>query len=298
MQVGELHVLEGPAGIGSVGVNGRTELVDDADVAGTWIAWGGFSGTGVSIADSLVTPGDVDIVGDATIANDLVVGGNLTAVGTLNAGTLRLGGGEEVTGDSTIATRAPFEGAGSAPPCGCDDSTFFDVGTAVLAAKQANDGVPSFDLVGEHEVVLATGTYYVTAAQITGDVRFLIEGNVSIFVDGSLASVGSTRWQLAPDATLDLFVSGGVEHVGSLAVGDAAGVFRLYIGGDSLVTVGDAEFYGSLYAPRATVEFVGDTRIVGSIFARTIEAVGAFTVEYGTPPTPPQSCSEPPGPQV
>ena len=38
-QVGELHVKAGPAGIGSVGVNGKTELVNEADVVGTWIAW-------------------------------------------------------------------------------------------------------------------------------------------------------------------------------------------------------------------------------------------------------------------
>jgi hypothetical protein len=297
-QVGDLHVKAGPAGIGSVGVNGRTDLVNEADVVGNWIAWGGFSGVGVSIGDSLITPADVDIVGEARIANDLVIGGDLTAVGTLNVGTLRLQGSDEVTGESTIGTRAPYQGAGAAAPCGCDESTFFDVKTAVLAAKQANDGEPSWDFIGEHELKLTTGSYYVTSAQVVGDATFHIEGSVSIFVDGSLASVGSSQWQLAPGATLDLFVSGSVEHVGSLAAGDGAspGAFRLYVGGDDTATIGEVAFFGSLSAPRARVLYVGDARVVGSIFAKSVESIGSLTVEYGTPLTPPQSCSEPPSP--
>jgi hypothetical protein len=296
-QVGELHVKAGPAGIGSVGVNGKTELVNEADVVGTWIAWGGFSGVGVSIGDSLITPASVEIVGDARIQNDLVIGGDLTAVGTLDVGTLRLRGGDQLTGEMTINSRAPYAGAGNAP-CGCDESTFFDVKTAVLAAKQAVGGENSWDAVGASEVHLATGSYYVKSAQVVGEATFVIEGNVSVFIDGSLETVGSAQWQLAPGASLDLFVSGNVEHVGSLSAGDATnpGAFRLYLGGDQTATVGEAAFFGSLYAPRAKVLYVGDARIVGSIFAKSLEAIGTLTVEYGDPLTPPQSCNEPPSP--
>ena len=297
-QVGDLHVKAGPAGIGSIGVNGRTDLVNEADVVGKWIAWGGFSGVGVSIGDSLITPASVEIVGDARIQNDLIIGGDLTAVGTLNAGTLRLRGSDLVTGQATIGSRAPYAGAGSAPPCGCDESTFFDVKTAVLAAKQAVGGEASWDSVGASEVHLATGSYYVTSAQIVGEAQFVIDGNVSIFVDGSLLSVGDAQWKLAPGASLDLFVSGNVDHVGSLAAGDGAnpGAFRLYIGGSETATVGEAAFFGSLYAPRANVMYVGNARIVGSIFAKTLQAVGTLTVEYGDPLTTPESCNEPPSP--
>lgn len=295
-QVGALHVKAGPAGIGSVGVNGKSDLVNQADVVGTWIAWGGFSGVGVSIGDSLVTPASVEIVGDARIQNDLVVGGDLTAVGTLAVNTLRLGGRDQLTGEATIGNRAAYAGAGSAPPCGCDDSTVFDVRQAVLAAKQAVGGETSWDSVGATEIHLATGSYYVTSAQVVGETRFVIEGNVSIFVDGSLAAVGDTQWQLASGASLDLFVSGNVDHVGSLAAGNAAnpGAFRLYLGGSETATIGEAAFFGSLYAPRADVAYVGDARIVGSIFAKSLQAVGTLTVEYGDPLTPPQSCNEPP----
>src|SRR5207248_7926966 len=41
--VGELHVLPGPGGTGSIGVNGKSVLVAFAEVSGTWNAWGGFT---------------------------------------------------------------------------------------------------------------------------------------------------------------------------------------------------------------------------------------------------------------
>src|SRR5258705_1234397 len=48
-QVGALSIKAGPAGLGSIGVNGETSLVDSAAVAGTWITWGGFSAVGGAV---------------------------------------------------------------------------------------------------------------------------------------------------------------------------------------------------------------------------------------------------------
>jgi hypothetical protein len=59
--VGELHVLPGPAGTGSIGVNGKSVLVALAEVSGTWNAWGGFTGVGLTVGDSLVTPQEVSL---------------------------------------------------------------------------------------------------------------------------------------------------------------------------------------------------------------------------------------------
>jgi len=109
---------------------------------------------------------------------------------------------------------------------------------------------------------------------------------VSIFVEGSLDAVGSTRWQVGSGGQLDLFVSGNVGFVGDVTT-DA---FRLYVGGDAVTTVGTAMFHGALYAPRADVAYVGDATVVGSVFAYTIQGVGALTIEYGAPLAPPSSC--------
>src|SRR6185503_966932 len=40
--VGQLSVVEGPAGVGSVGVNGFTRFVNLTRAVGDWIAYGGF----------------------------------------------------------------------------------------------------------------------------------------------------------------------------------------------------------------------------------------------------------------
>jgi len=296
-QVGELYIKEGPAGIGSVGVNGRTRLVATAEAVGDWLAWGGFEATGTSIGQNLITPKDVEITGEATIGGDAVIGGDLLATGSFGVlGSLKLGGSEDIVGESSIASRAPFEALPAQPPCGCDPATFFDPRIAVAAAKQAMNGDTSFDEVGSVDLHLATGSYYATAAQLVGDGLFTIEGNVTIFVEGNLSSVGSAHWNVLPGATLDLFVSGDVESVGDLTAGNESSArdFRLYVGGQA-ASVGSTTFFGSIYAPNADVSYVGDARIVGSIFAKSLEGTGVLTVEYGDPLTPPSSCSQPPG---
>ena len=297
--VGELHVEPGPGGTGSIGVDGATQLVGASDISGTLYSWGGVGGVGCSIGDSLVTPKDVDFTGDATIHGDAVIGGNLTAVGQLDVGgQLEVGGTSEVLGGGTIASRAPYQAPGAAPPCDCDPSHFFDVAGAVAAAKQLAGGQASWTSVGVADIHLQTGSYYVTAADVVGKTTIHVDGNVSVFVDGSLDAVGATRWQLASGAQLDLFVSGDVASVGQLAAGDpnAPDAFRLYVGGSGGVTVGavgESQFYGAIYAPQANVLYVGDAHIVGSIFAKSIQGVGRLEIDYGDAATPPSSCTPP-----
>lgn len=298
--VGELHVEPGPSGVGSIGVNGKTNLVALATSAGTWHAWGGFNAVGVSIGDSLVTPSSASFVGDVTIGGDAMIGGDLSCVGELDVGgTLGLGGDERVLGLSTIATRGTYQ-APAGPPCPCDPSTFFDVEGAVAAAATATGGQSSWRALGDNEIHLAGGNYYVTAADVIGRTRIYVDGSASVFVDGSLRSVGATQWKIAAGATLDLFVSGDVASVGTLTAGNAADptAFRLYVGGSGTVGVGAiglSEFYGSLYAPRAAVSYIGDARVVGSIFAKTLLGVGRLTIEYGDGDQQPTTCDPDPG---
>lgn len=304
-QTGALDVRRGPAGVGSVGVNGVTELVARTQVAGSWHAWGGFFSVGqagfgpdAGVGGSIITPADFGNVGELSVAGDLQVGGNLDSTGQLSVGgTLGVAGHSDILGQSQIAARGAYV-APSAPPCGCNEASSFDVGKAVAAARQAAGGDTSEELIGTHSVRLTTGAYYLASPSSVGDVQHLIEGNVSVFVDGSLETVGQAQWKLAPGAKLSLFVSGNVSHVGNVMAGSDADpeAFRLYVGGAAaaLETVGQAAFFGSIYAPTATISYVGDTRVVGSIYAKELSGVGDLTIEYGRPVTPPSSCDAPP----
>jgi len=277
--VGTLDVMPGPAGVGSVGVNGSTSLVADATIAGSWITGGRFDAVGAVIGDSLVAYGDASWVGDVAVGGDVMVGGDLSAVGAVDiGGTLGVAGTEDITGDATIASRGAFTAPAGAP-CGCDPSTFFDVRAAVDAAAIAAGGSTSWSTVGTSDVHLATGSYYVTSADVVGESTIHVDGAVSVFVDGDLASVGE------------------------LGQGDAANpdAFRLYVGGDdtsTIAAVGDQAWFGSIYAPRATLAYVGDTRIVGSVFAHELDGVGTLTIEYGHGLDQPTSCEQPPTPEV
>jgi hypothetical protein len=297
--VGDLFVEPGPGGVGAVGVNGKVDLVGRAEVAGDFIAWGGFASVGASIGDSLVTPAGVTGTGQLAIAGNATIGGDLACVGSVAiGGDLALGGAERVIGELTTANRTAYS-APAAPPCDCDPATFFDVNGAVAAAKQITGGHTSWDHVGASEIRLAGGNYFVTSANVVGLTKIFVDGSASVYVEGSLASVGAAQWELAPGATLDLFVSGSVGSVGQLRIGNTADptAFRLYIGGGDDVTVGavgQTELAGSIYAPRATLAYVGDARITGSIFAKSIRGVGALDVVYGDSSTQPTSC-EPDG---
>lgn len=297
--VGDLVVEPGPGGVGAVGVNGVTALAGRAQVAGDFIAWGGFSAVGGAIGDSLVTPAGASVSGQLTITNNATIGGDLSCTGALDiGGDLALGGAEHVIGALTVGDRVPYT-APSAPPCDCDPATFFDVVAAVAAAKQITGDHTSWDHVGASELHLAGGNYFVTSANVTGLSKIYVDGSASVYVEGSLASVGVEQWEIAPGATLDLFVSGSVTSVGQLRIGAAADptAFRLYIGGDDDVAVGaigQTEIAGSIYAPRATLAYVGGARITGSIFAKSLVGSGALNVVYGESGTAPTAC-EPDG---
>src|SRR5262245_18394241 len=101
-QVGALFAKLRPSGPGSVGVNGRTDLVGYSESSGDWISWKGFAAVGAAIGESLITSGDAGSVGDLHIGKDAVIGGDLTCVGQLSVDGSPAGAGDErMTGGET-----------------------------------------------------------------------------------------------------------------------------------------------------------------------------------------------------
>jgi hypothetical protein len=304
--VGMLSVVEGPSGIGSVGVNGFTRFVNLTRAVGDWFAYAGFEAVSdTEIGGTLHTDADASWVGWLAIAADLAVGGDARGVGLLDVGgALRVAGEEQLLGPANVAARGDFAPL-AAPPCPCDPATFFDVEAAVAAARTANDnaaaGLPTrLATLGVTEVRLEGGSYYFEDAATVGVTRFVIAGPVSLFVDGELDAVGAQSFAIESGGALDLFVAGGIRTVGWLDAGSASDpdAFRLYLGGEDpvLLSVGLQTFHGNIYAPEAVIAYVGDTTVVGSLFGRELDGVGRLEIGYGAPAElDPPSCDDPDG---
>jgi predicted acyltransferase (DUF342 family) len=269
---------------------------------------GSFSGaTGTNIAGSLLARGTVSVAGDLEVRDDLFAGRGLSGAGDVRAGrdlqcggdvsmagslgvggTMRVAGHVSIAGEFEASRRGAYA-TPSAPPCGCAD---FDVARAVSMARDDNDnealGLPTDAAsLGGRAITLGTGRYYFSNAAAIGRSRFLIDGNVTIHVDGDLDAVGRASFELAPGAACDVYVNGSVRYAGSVVAGDAQdpSAFRLYVGGAGSVVAGagEATFYGFVYAPRAEVSFAGDTKVVGAVVAKDISYAGSLTVAYAKP---------------
>lgn len=306
-QVGVLRVGNGGSGEGSVGVNGNSAVADASEVSGSWVAWKGWTGaTGTRIGGSLRSGGDLRAAGALSVGKDLAVRQNLTGAGLLTVGgALRVGGQDLFLGAVQVKGGKGAFDAPTAPPCGCDPQTLFDVVGAVNQAATKNDngahGISSDSQldIGLQRFTLDTGRYYFRGVHNIGAGVLTIRGNVAIYIDGSLDEIGAEAIRMLPGASLDLYVSGAVRLVGFTPVGDrhAPAAFRLFIGDSDQVSVGVGlqEFFGSIYAPNASIAFAGLTVVWGSLFAKNVIDAGVLTINHGgaiptcTPPAMPPS---------
>jgi hypothetical protein len=294
VDVGYLEVGATPTGNPSVGVNGKTWFANGAKIDGGWVAYGGAEDAGDShIAGDFVTPADLTIAANFEVQKDLSVGGALSGAGRLAVGgTLRLAGADHMIGFEQVAATGAYA-APAGPPCPCDPSQLLDVAGKVAAAK-TNNANAILD-IGVAELHLPTGGYYFTGVATVGFAKIFVDGAVSLYVDGDLDEIGAEKIMLAPNATLDLYVSGAVRTVGYLGAGDPANpsAFRLYVGSASQLTlsVGFQRFAGSIYAPLATIAYVGDTIVEGGLFAHQLYGVGALHIDASLPQSPaPGTC--------
>ncbi len=286
----------------SLAVNGFTNFINNADIRGDLITYGGLEAKGNVIAQgALISANDVRVLGNVEAKTDFEVGGALKGIGRLAVdGTLRVGGENTFLGWSEVNEVAPY-GTTPAPPCGCDPSTFFDTKGAVAAAKAQNDnaakGLPTtFANVGFSELRLTSGSYYFSDSDNIGYTKIIIDGTVALHVDGDVDNIGAQVVRLTSGSTLDLYVSGNVRNVGHIVLGDkyAPSSFRLYIGGNEKATinVGNAIFNGAIYAPEANLHYIGNTLIRGALFAKNLTSTGNLMIGYAAPNPQPDSCPE------
>jgi putative adhesin len=282
-QSGHLVTHAEPGGSASIGVNGRSEAADGSRVEGSWAAGGDFV-----------------VSGDVTIRDDLVARGSLDGAGVLHVGRdVAVAGDVRMTGNMAVAG-ALVHKAAAADPCGCDPSTLFDVSGAVADARVHNDnaarGVSTGLLAGGAPATLSltAGRYYFGGVTTLGQTQLVVDGAVSLFIDGSLDLVGDDQITVQPGATLDLYVSGIVGQSGRVrSTGNPASAFRLFVGGERaiLMASGEQAWSGLVYAPTAWVTIAGRTNIAGAIFAGSLDHSGDLDVYYSAPTVPaPQTC--------
>jgi hypothetical protein len=196
-------------GTGDVGVNGKSNIVNDSQVAGSWTSWQGFEAVGSGyIGGDLMTPADVEVVGHLEVGGDINVGGSLHGVGSLE-----VGGAAAVAGETTVVGMGPARigqyAAVSAPPCGCDPASIFDVAGAVASARQNNQnelhGLPHvLESVGEQALVLSSGTYYFDRIETVGQTHVRIEGAVALYIGERLEQVGAETFTFEAGAARSL----------------------------------------------------------------------------------------------
>lgn len=300
--VGNLIVSPSSDGsLGSVGVNGATKIINNAQVAGSWASGKDFSAIGnVNVGGSMYTPGDLSVAGNIEIAKNLHVGGAMSGFGRLAVrGELGVRGQNRVIGYQQIASKGSYEDAPEAP-CGCkNDKGYLDVGAAIDRAKSKNDNgakkVPtSLGQVGYTDVTLETGSYYFGGAvDSIGFQHIRVKGAVSMYIDGSLDQIGAEVFDIADGSTLDLYVRGAVRTIGHFRVGDAKqpAALRLFIGGGDEISlaIGNQIFHGAIYAPDATLKYVGNTIVEGALFAKELTGIGNLEIRAARP-TPPTGC--------
>ncbi len=269
-----------------VGINGHSELAGAIEIDGSGIFYDGLTvAASLDAGGHVASAGRVAVFGEASIGGNLDVGDDLNGYGVIDVGgALRVDGVESVLGSLDIEARGPFQ----APPqpCGCDEP-LVDVAAEVTLASQSNHnaaiGLPqTLDELGGDTFSLPSGRYYLSDPRTLGASSFEIAGAVSLYVDGSLESLGHTDIELAEGATLDLYISGSLRSVGNLSIGDEAHAssVRIYVGGSDSVTVaaGNQTFYGSVYAPQAYLETYGNTTVVGGLFVRGLLGAGNLEV--------------------
>lgn len=283
---GTLRTFARPGEAADVGVETDASFAGGVEIQGSaWIDGDlGFAGS-ATVRDHVFTSGDLGFAGEVSIGDTVAVGGDLGGAGSLSAKTLRVQG-KVATAGSVQGDVQPYE-APTATPCGCDAP--YDVAGAVVAARTANDNAkiglsPEITVAGGKTLVLPSGRYYLEKVAAAGVLDIRAEGAVLLYIDGSFDIAGASRIELAPGATLDLFVAGTLAQAGGVVFGDPdrPEAFRLYVGGEGsvLVGAGERDFYGMIYAPTADLVFAGGTTVHGAVFARNLDFAGGLDIAY------------------
>ncbi len=138
---------------------------------------------------------------------------------------------------------------------------------------------------------LGSGAYQMSSLTLGGSSeKMVVTGNAILIVNQMVSISGSAFIQIAPGASLTMYVRGPSADIGGNGIMNESGFatnFTFY-GLPSLTTVGlggNSAFVGALYAPQANLEFKGggNTSLVdftGGFVAKTVKLTGGIAFHY------------------
>lgn len=279
---------------GSVGINNAYAITTGfTDVGGSLTIAGPGS---LSFAGYLKVGSDLRAAGEAIVAGYTKVGRNAwLGEGLTDLGPVNIGGDLHAAGPIMAL---PLQVGGSKfqenvnipKTCPCEPQDLLDVGSLVDDAKLENDnaahGISSNMLnlvVGNVEVTLPCGRFYLERIGGIGNTIVNVTGRVALFVDGPLAAAGNLEFRLAPAGEIDIFVKGDLVLTGRAVFGnkERPAASRIYVGGaGDVLLVGAGGFVGNVYAPHSLVTAVGYAEVYGSVFARDFLSPGYANFVY------------------
>lgn len=201
--------------------------------------------------------GDIGSNTDITVTGSVVVFGDVTP--GMN-GSVTISGGSAIVFGSTAPRTEPatFDPYVYNPPATPSDPS---------------PPVPS---------TLPDGTYHFADLSISGGGVLTLDGDVEIYIDGSIGVNGTI--DILPGSNVTIHHgSGNITFAGSGIVNGSQDPSTLSIYSASTGTVkitGSSDFYGTIYAPEATVTPSGTAETYGAIIGDTIQINGTPRFHY------------------
>lgn len=288
---GERSSSGGPVGVnqvfnhtGALAIGGSLTVAGSAELE--------LTGNDVRIGGDLRTAGPLGFTGSTVVARDAWIGGDIDGAGSLAiARDLHVPEGAATARGVNVAGQIVREPVSVSTPCDCAPENILDIAAIVEAARSNNHNAdvdldPDLysSLIGDNEIELPCGRFFLGGIGGTGNLRIRVQGRTALFIAGDVETTGELMVELGPEGELDVFIAGNLDATGAVSFGspDRPAASRVYVSGTDGInlTTSSGVFVGNIYAPRAPVESTGSTQVFGAVFARRLDATGELTVHY------------------
>lgn len=207
------------------------------------------------VATNGTGPGAITIAGQATVHGSAAIG----AKGYTEEGIHLSGRAAEITGERKVAV-VPKDVTAVVLPRHCSSLAL----------------TPSMTIPG--------GAYRLSGLKSTGATNILIDGDVTLIVDGDLFATGKTRIRVPSGSSLVLYVDGDMLLSGGEIVNEMKIPEKVRIYGAStcreVSLSGGSAFHAAVYAPQADIRISGGTELFGAAAGKTVDIRECARVHY------------------